>query len=517
MLHPVPRKNPYIIGRPIDEPTLFFGRQNLFSFLEANLRQNIKISLLHGQRRIGKSSIVRIISKIIKSDDFVFIRFDLEYYRSENLGEILLALAKKIFEQLELDKVKIKLPNLQDLQKDINVFDSEFLCKVFQEIKDKKIVLLFDEFDSLITYSHKSDIEKCVNYLQSIVKEDNRLFLIVCADRQTEDKPNLFDVFPDISSYEIGFLSEENTEKLIKEPAKDILEYDPKVINKIFELSAGHPYFIQTICFAIFVRARELGKWQVTLQDVDKIIDKAIEYAEAGLAWFWDSLTITEKIVFSAVAEFQELAIEKKQMLPKTPFKLLEEMYKVVITSSIKKASEELEKSKFLNQSGNKIRIELVRLWLLKRHPLSQEIKDFEKLNCEKKNAFNDRYINNYQSENKEIDNSYIYDTALALPSFSSLDQFRHSFQIKKPEIKLSNNQTLWQEKTQYYNRDVEKYIIPGQKTIVKKIFSNKSYLALFFIVVLITPILSIVGANRFAQPCSPREKSFLGIFCVDK
>ncbi|NJN48892.1 MAG: hypothetical protein HC805_02685 [Alkalinema sp. RL_2_19] len=51
------RKNPYIIGRPVSESDRFFDRENLFRFLTDSLPQ-AQVILLHGQRRIGKSSVL---------------------------------------------------------------------------------------------------------------------------------------------------------------------------------------------------------------------------------------------------------------------------------------------------------------------------------------------------------------------------------------------------------------------------------------------------------------------------
>ena len=47
------RKNNYIVGRPIHEPELFFGRESLFQTVADSLRQDTKVILLQGQRRIG--------------------------------------------------------------------------------------------------------------------------------------------------------------------------------------------------------------------------------------------------------------------------------------------------------------------------------------------------------------------------------------------------------------------------------------------------------------------------------
>ncbi|NES68836.1 MAG: hypothetical protein F6K24_28230, partial [Okeania sp. SIO2D1] len=46
------RRNPYIVGRSIDESKLFFGRESMFHFIEDHLSNNQQVILLHGQRRI---------------------------------------------------------------------------------------------------------------------------------------------------------------------------------------------------------------------------------------------------------------------------------------------------------------------------------------------------------------------------------------------------------------------------------------------------------------------------------
>lgn len=72
-------QNPYIIGPPIDEPELFFGRESLFRFIEDNLSNNQRVILLHGQRRIGKSSVLKQIPKQVRLDhQFVFILLDFQ-------------------------------------------------------------------------------------------------------------------------------------------------------------------------------------------------------------------------------------------------------------------------------------------------------------------------------------------------------------------------------------------------------------------------------------------------------
>ena len=74
-----PQRNPYVVGRPVDQQ-LLFGRETLFSSIKDDLEHNRNIILLHGQRRIGKSSVIRNIpSQLSDLNEFVFVTFNLEY------------------------------------------------------------------------------------------------------------------------------------------------------------------------------------------------------------------------------------------------------------------------------------------------------------------------------------------------------------------------------------------------------------------------------------------------------
>jgi AAA+ ATPase superfamily predicted ATPase len=90
------RRNPYIIGRPINEQELFFGRKPVFRFIEDNLKQGMQAILLRGERRIGKSSLLKQIPNFVTLEEFVFVLFDLEYHNSEPLSSVLQSLATDI-------------------------------------------------------------------------------------------------------------------------------------------------------------------------------------------------------------------------------------------------------------------------------------------------------------------------------------------------------------------------------------------------------------------------------------
>lgn len=365
-----PVRNPYIIGRPISEPMLLFGREKQFFLIEENLKQGEQVLLLYGQRRIGKSSLIRNISKFIKSEQFAFVSFDLESHSEDRLEGLLRKLAATILEALNIDTSLI-LPSNSQFQEQKDIFFDGFLPQIYDLIAEKNLVLLLDEFDALNDDTSQK-IENLLKELKNAVNLNKKLFIIIFAGRRSADIPSILEIFPEIPTIEIGLLNVESIKKLIIKPSAEYLQYVPEAIQAIIKLSAGHPYFTQVLCFTIFGRAREMKQWEVTLEDVEFSVDRAVELAEAGSAWYWESLSTEEKVVFSAVAQAQNNDIH--------PWNLIES-YNILSEDLFKKLASELAFKGFLDETGNKVEVELVRLWVLQRHPLWQEIRELEKIN----------------------------------------------------------------------------------------------------------------------------------------
>ncbi|MFM7408730.1 MAG: ATP-binding protein [Cuspidothrix sp.] len=372
-----PQRNPYIVGRPVDQQ-LFFGRESLFSSLQDDLKHNRNIILLHGQRRSGKSSVIKNIPyQLSDLHEFVFVTFNLEYYSQESLSRILAELAKEIISDLSLDYESINLPGITELELEPEIFSDQFLPQVYQALKNKRLVFLIDEFDALLNSNNPELLQQVYQYYQSlIVNFRKKLFLILLIEQKSVNHPTISKIFKDVPIREIGLLDKNNTKKLIIEPAKNILEYEEDAIEEIFNLSAGHPYFIQAICFTIFGRARENDHWKVNKEDVESIINKAIEISEAGLAWFWDGFSIPEKIVFAAIAEAQGSSENYvaliKRFRPDTEDKQIIQMEQFLRTNG------------FLDEIEQKVKIELVRLWIIQRHSLREEISELDKIEQKK-------------------------------------------------------------------------------------------------------------------------------------
>ena len=402
-------KNPYNIGKPIYEPEKFFGREELFQFIEDNLRADIKILLLHGQRRIGKSSILEQFAYKIPQQEFIFVCFDLQDHSDSSLSDLLYNLAEKIAEKLALDSNIIPVPSEEDFKKNPDIFYGEFLPKIYQRLGEKNLVLLLDEFDVVSSDNNiLNHGNSFFRYLQILIKQQDKLFIILVLGRSKDDFKNLSQLFNSPPFQEVGLLNDLSARRLITKPAEGMLEYDEDAIQSIFRLSAGQPYFTQAICFNLFMEAKIANKWKVTREDVrEEIVDKAIKSVEGGLIWFWDGLSIYEKVVFSAVAEAQKLAFEQKQLLPEEPFTRLKN-YGVIQTEELIQAAKQLVSKGYLDDTERRVKIELVRRWLVQSHPLNQEIFQLDEIEKEEINKISEKETQLYRhGKNQDVIDHY--------------------------------------------------------------------------------------------------------------
>lgn len=381
------QRNPYVIGRPISERELFYGRDKELFFVWENFRKGEKVLFLHGERRIGKSSLLQNIPEFLDEKEYkgkyACVSFDLEYHGQNTLESLLERLAETIVKQLDIKPYQVEIPTAEEIKVQMDIFCNKFLSQIYAKLKDTKLVLLLDEFDALESNYIGATLESLFGQIQKVVesKSNQQLFAVIFAGRRSTDISNLLKIFNKVPIKEIGFIDDNSATKLITEPAASFLQYEQKSIEAIIKFSSGHPYFIQIICFALFSRARELEKWEVTEEDVELIIERAVELGEAGLAWYWEALSVPEKLVFSAVAESQKIAVEKQdQHLKQDPLKILE-IYNFhhLSQDKLQKVVTELIYRGFINKQGNQVEIELVRRWLVQRHPLWQEVREFEK------------------------------------------------------------------------------------------------------------------------------------------
>jgi hypothetical protein len=498
--------NPYIIGRPIHDKDDFFGRDELFRFISDNLNQQAQVILLHGQRRIGKSSVLSQIPHFVKLDAFVFVSLSLEGQANKALGDLLSELARDIVEQLEHHGALVKplkTPAKSAFKNNAAAFSEEFLPKVYAALGGKNLVLLLDEFDVLEDHGADAAVDRFFPYLQSILKRNPRLYLVPVVGRRLDELPNLLNLFGRAPYQEVGLLQGKAAKDLIVKPAAGILQYEPEAIDAVLSLTAGHPYLTQVLCFAIFAHLREEERQDVTRADVEGCVDKAIELGQAGLTWFRDGLPIAERVVMTAmvqVAESKEVTLMGNMNPSKMIFAvskvifILLERHGVVLSEELRLAPERLYDWGYIKSINQqlKIGIKLVEYWLKKKCILENEIWELENLSQEAKKVYEEIQANDTKKKHLEQDlKTFITNRSkidkLPMYDYESFKQMLQGFKIQS--LDAVNLERVWNlsgmDRKDYveglFNRQI-KDSIDSEKRLCHEILEiNPNYFSILF------------------------------------
>jgi hypothetical protein len=358
-------KNPYIFGKPIYNIKNLYGRQDIFNRIKYNFNNEIKITLLHVQRRIGKTSLITCLPQFFTEDqnDFEFVTFSFQGYKREKIPQILNYLADDIASTIgELPK------QVRETADSAYNFFNIFLPKIIDEyLLGKKLVLLLDEFDVLQEDERTDNANGGTLFkdLEKAVKEQEKLFAILVFGRPLTDMKYLatFLQKEGQKAIEVGLLNQEGTKNLIVKPAEETLKYEDGAIDAIWKLSAGHPSLTQLLCFSIFDYCREGEIKNVTDNHVKSILEQAMIRGEAVLSGFLNVLNENEQLFFREVAEAQKSAGEDQTQ---------------ITIRSWPSVGQRLVEYGFLQKTedpiGYKIKVELVQRWLVKEYPLSNEM-----------------------------------------------------------------------------------------------------------------------------------------------
>ncbi len=148
--------NPYIAGAPVVETSMFFGREDIFGWIERSLTGKFvnHILVLHGQRRVGKTSVLKQIPRHLPTD--ITSRFSLTCRGAPIppwiafLWWMASEISRTLKKECDLDLPKIERSAFADPEAFIN----DFLPSLRVLIGEKVLLLTFDEFDTLDRFGY---------------------------------------------------------------------------------------------------------------------------------------------------------------------------------------------------------------------------------------------------------------------------------------------------------------------------------------------------------------------------
>ncbi len=391
---PVPR-NPYIAGKALSGVRGFAGREDVFQLVQTVLGQSeTNAIVLFGQRRIGKTSILLNLKERLPSPPFVSVFFDLQDRARKPLGEVLFELAQTIAQELGLPP-----PDRARFDDSGAGFREVFLPAVYRALGEElRLVLLFDEFDVLDARQEEqlpetSAARAFIPAMRRLINEEPRLgFIFVVGRKADELSIEFMSAFKTARFHRISVLDPESAHYLVLTAQRGgTLQFAQGAPERIFSLTAGHPYLTQLLCQLLFEQAytrSEAAKDAsgtplpplMTLADVEAIVPKALEAGEHIFEWIWDGLPPAERVIFSAVAAGtdEQSVITEERLLD-----VLQTQGIRILIRELELAPRTLVDWQMLRTAdgGYQFYVELMRRWVADRKPLPRVREELDRIN----------------------------------------------------------------------------------------------------------------------------------------
>jgi GAF domain-containing protein len=306
--------NPYVVGTPLDAGSpLFFGREDVLAFIQENLLAHYRNNLvLIGQRRTGKTSLLKQLP-VRLGDDYLPVYLDGQALGLDpGLPNFFLALATEIAFALEDRGFGVDLPEYDDFaDSPAASFEREFLGRVRDAIGHRHLLIMFDEFEELETAARRGALDPSIfGFLRHLVQHADNLSVIFCGTHRLEElTADYWNVLFNISLYRhIGFLEQPEAVRLIQEPVAEYgMRYDDLALDKMWQVTAGHPYFLQLLCHSLVNRHNRTERSYLTVVDVNAALEEILASGEAHFMYLWTEAGPEERLVLAALSRMTPL------------------------------------------------------------------------------------------------------------------------------------------------------------------------------------------------------------------
>jgi len=311
-----PIHNPYIVGNPIKDRKMFFGREDDFAYIRKKVSGGKRggLLVLCGSRRSGKTSILFQVQDGRLGPDFFPVLIDMQAMAVENDLDFLIKLAQGIVDAVGDPEIALEKDFLTRPEGSYFAKFEKFIVRVNERLKGKKLILLFDEYEIFESYIEKNLISTSVlNILANWIDYKEGAFIVFTgSDRLDERTASYWSGFLPKALYRgISFLSKRDTLRLVLDPVKDTVHYAEGIPEEIYKLTAGQPFYTQVYCQALVDHLNEDEKYDVTIEDLQTVTDEIVENPLPQMIFSWNSLSPLEQITLSIIGE-----IHKKKTKP---------------------------------------------------------------------------------------------------------------------------------------------------------------------------------------------------------
>ncbi|MBD2303298.1 tetratricopeptide repeat protein [Nostoc sp. FACHB-190] len=298
----------YAQGNIVEEENMFYGRDMLIANLILSIHNSSskKSFMFYGQKRTGKSSILYHLQQKLTLP-IIPVRFSIQG-GDMSFPNFLYQIALEIneaFDDLNYQRypsISIKVPPLEELKENPQMRFQEYMSELrkkmreIDEYRDAKIMLLIDEFSYIYGLIKRGIVPDIfMQFWKALLEKGYFGTVLVGQDYM----PKFINSFPNefqiAENQRVSYLAREDAEKLIIKPIirqeNQESRYKGNAVNRLIDLTAGSPYYIQIFCNRLVEYMNRKKLDYVTEADIDRIKDDLINGNNSLDGGAFDNLT----------------------------------------------------------------------------------------------------------------------------------------------------------------------------------------------------------------------------------
>ncbi len=353
-------RNPYITGVPLTTALaeLFVGREEIAAQIEYLLNTaHAPPILILGQRRMGKTSLLYHLERLLKHDYLPVVLDLLGISSVSSPAAFFYNLARTITRSAQAS-TECKFPAISRAQfeRDPATDFNDWLDNIEISLNGRVMVLAFDEIESLEMVFTKGilDQDLILGYFRYLIQHRRQFKLLFTG---VAISPIWATYFINVETVYLGYLTADETRELVEQPVKTEVSYTERALEHILFLTRGHPALLQYLCKAVITIKNHQPtalKREVTEQDVEHAVPDVLRSAQQFFIYLQHEHSKQEQDCLHALASTGALPIGVNQLA-------MSDQY-------LKNHFEKLARNGLLEkraQNQYAFQVELVRRWFL--------------------------------------------------------------------------------------------------------------------------------------------------------
>ncbi|MEQ8462466.1 AAA family ATPase [Coleofasciculus sp. E1-EBD-02] len=277
--------DPYIFGVPLNEQVqLFMGRTSIGLRIEKLILDRRRPPLLlYGQRRMGKTSLLNNLGRLLPNSIIpMFVDLQGAPTSASDHAGFLYNLTKGMTNSAKR-QAGLTLPPLtrEALTDDPFTTFDEWLDDVEQTLDNNTALLALDEFevlDKALTDGRFSETD-VLGMLRHLIQHRPRFKVLLAGSHTIEEFQRWASYLINVQVVPISYLNEPEARQLIERPIPDFtLRYEPDAVERVLSLTRCHPCLVQLLCSEIVALKNEQ---EVSIRRLATVVDVEAAIPEA--------------------------------------------------------------------------------------------------------------------------------------------------------------------------------------------------------------------------------------------